>query len=477
MRYLLFVLLLILPVFAGAQTRVYVTQDQPQQIRQFRGGVDALNYFRLPVQGGHSIPAGDSLWFVRVNPGDGNVYMWDGLTWKCVSCGSGSGADSSVFATNYRLDTTRSGLEQGLNDTAAVLRDSIASLRGDIPDISGLVPQSRTITINGSTQDLSANRSWTIPVPDTSSLRADIDANSDSILVHRADIDSKEPTITPGTTADYWRGDKTWQPFPAIPDVSGLIPYSDTGNLIATTYGVDTAKQNIRDEIDNLPAPPVQSVNGQTGNVVLQFMDTAYVSGDTIYAEKGGNTFIVGVMTGGGGLDSAAVSAIVADSLTNVIRQGGNSFLPSPGNDFIGTNNNNNLNIKTNNVTRIQLINNGAININQGTSGNTGMTILANGNTSIGKNTNTGDKLEVSGASTYDGTSASTGYIARWRNSSGTVVAQFNNNNTVQFNSISGTGTGVVTADDDGVLTIERPPSSGTYTLKSIDGVIQWVED
>lgn len=30
-------------------------------------------------------------------------------------------------------------------------------------------------------------------------------------------LSGKEPTITAGTIADYWRGDKTWQPFPSIP--------------------------------------------------------------------------------------------------------------------------------------------------------------------------------------------------------------------------------------------------------------------
>lgn len=487
MRYFLFVLLLILPVFSGAQTRVYVTQDQPQQIRQFRGGVDALNYFRLPVQGGHSIPAGDSLWFVKVNPGDGNIYMWDGLTWKCVSCGSGSGADSSLFVTLTRLIDSLNAMRSALADTSQAIRD-------DFPDVSGFVQYSDTANMlapyvrsvvfldslqmhwnaiyalqsaapyyanvlfgdgapSGTPDNVNSayfdritwdtykwnGTSWDLQMAgglvDTTGIWKAINDTSAAL---RQAIDGKEDAITPGTTADYWRGDKTWQAFPFIPDSSDYWTRNDA----------DTSLQNIRDEIANIPAPPVTSVNGQTGNVVLQFMDTAYVSGDTIYAEKGGNTFVVGVMTGDTtGIWPAIMERVLyADTvgviatktnISNMWANGGNSFLPSPGNDFIGTNNNNNLNIETNNVTRIQLVDNGSININQGTSGNAGIFVSASGNTSIGKNTNSGNKLEVVGNSMFEsgvltaiGSSSTVGIAMSVRNSAGDSLLVIGNNPT-----------------------------------------------
>lgn len=58
--------------------------------------------------------------------------------------GSGGSNDSTIFATLYRLDTTRTGID------------------------SRKVSNGRTLTINGTTYDLSANRIWTIPVLDTS---------------------------------------------------------------------------------------------------------------------------------------------------------------------------------------------------------------------------------------------------------------------------------------------------------------------
>ena len=50
-------------------------------------------------------------------------------------------------------------------------------------------------------------------------------------------IGTKEPAITPGTTAQYWRGDKTWQTLP-IYTLSGLggVPTSRTLTINGTSY-------------------------------------------------------------------------------------------------------------------------------------------------------------------------------------------------------------------------------------------------
>jgi hypothetical protein len=45
---------------------------------------------------------------------------------------------------------------------------------------------------------------------------------------------NKEPIITAGTTAQYWRGDKTFQNFPAIP--AQFNPIAGTGTLLTGTY-------------------------------------------------------------------------------------------------------------------------------------------------------------------------------------------------------------------------------------------------
>lgn len=43
------------------------------------------------------------------------------------------------------------------------------------------------------------------------------DANKPVSTAQAAAISEKEPTIAAGTTAQYWRGDKSWQPLPSSP--------------------------------------------------------------------------------------------------------------------------------------------------------------------------------------------------------------------------------------------------------------------
>jgi hypothetical protein len=62
------------------------------------------------------------------------------------------------------------------------------------------------------------------------------------LLVNQIDLqaalNSKEPTITAGLITDYWRGDKSWQPFPSIPSVTpaALTKVDDT-NVTLTLGG------------------------------------------------------------------------------------------------------------------------------------------------------------------------------------------------------------------------------------------------
>ena len=118
------------------------------------------------------------------------------------------------------------------------------------------VPLTRKISINGQTADLSVDRAFSvdtipypslgIPLSNGTSWGASITNNSVnwntafswgnhaglySLLNHihiianvtglQTALDGKEPTITAGTTLQYWRGDKSWQTLP-IYTLSGL---------------------------------------------------------------------------------------------------------------------------------------------------------------------------------------------------------------------------------------------------------------
>lgn len=91
----------------------------------------------------------------------------------------------------------------------------------DAPESSGGgTPTSRTLTINGTTYDLSANRSWSVgdllssgsysnPTWITSLAWSKISGTPTTRSGYG--ITDAEPTISSGTTSQYWRGDKTWQ--------------------------------------------------------------------------------------------------------------------------------------------------------------------------------------------------------------------------------------------------------------------------
>lgn len=78
-----------------------------------------------------------------------------------------------------------------------------------------------------------------IPISEVTSLQTTLDGKSPVVHAHviadvtglQLALDSKEPVIAPGTTAQYWRGDKTWQTLPvgvttlaALTDVSLTSP-------------------------------------------------------------------------------------------------------------------------------------------------------------------------------------------------------------------------------------------------------------
>ena len=60
-----------------------------------------------------------------------------------------------------------------------------------------------------------------------------------SSATHASDLATKEPTITPGTTAQYMRGDKTWQ------DLASAV-------RIVTLNGLSTADVSVVSSLDNV---------------------------------------------------------------------------------------------------------------------------------------------------------------------------------------------------------------------------------
>src|SRR5690606_8218993 len=110
-------------------------------------------------------------------------------------------------------------------------------------DNSTYTPTGRTITINGIAQDLSADRTWTIPVVDTTSSSNRIDGTL-SITDTGAML---TPYLRKVDTTGKWLPVSTYIPDTASLSnrIDGKISFADTGSLVATPYQIDTATSRL----------------------------------------------------------------------------------------------------------------------------------------------------------------------------------------------------------------------------------------
>lgn len=116
---------------------------------------------------------------------------------------------------------------------------------GQVTGALGYTPitNARTLNINGTAFDLSANRTWTVGDVTTANLTAG--------------LATKENTITAGTNLQYWRGDKTWQTLntTAVPEGANLY-YTDSrarASVSLTTTGSGAASYNSSNGVLNIP--------------------------------------------------------------------------------------------------------------------------------------------------------------------------------------------------------------------------------
>jgi len=155
----------------------------------------------------------------------------DSLT---VGGGGGGGADSAIYATLYRLDTTRTRINGDLN---------------------GKVPMGRQLTINGVTYDLSSNRSWTISGAD-SAVYATLYRLDTTRTRTNADLNGKVPTgrqlTINGVTYDL-SSNRSWT-------ISG----ADSA-VYATLYRLDTTRTRINGDLNGkVPMGRQLTINGVT---------------------------------------------------------------------------------------------------------------------------------------------------------------------------------------------------------------------
>lgn len=144
-----------------------------------------------------------------------NIGDITGITTSVVPEGS------NQYFTNARARSAISLSVTGISG-AATYNNTTGALNIPTYTLTGLggVPATRTITINGSTLDLSQDRSWTISVGGSGNWGSIGGTLSSQTDLQNA-LNAKEGTISSGTTSQYWRGDKTWQALPVY-TLSGL---------------------------------------------------------------------------------------------------------------------------------------------------------------------------------------------------------------------------------------------------------------
>ena len=269
-----------IPITTGTQAKVLVPG--------VNGRISSATVAQLITQSGGNLVSSvfGRTGVVTAQQGD---YNTDQVTEGQAQYFSTSRARKSIFLTTFNTSgpaTYDSGT--GILNIPQYVSDSGSGTGGSY------VPLTRTITINGQTADLSVDRAFsidTIPYPSTgiplsngTSWGASITDNSAnwntaygwgnhaglySLLGHthtianvtglQTALDGKEPTIAAGTTAQYWRGDKSWQTLPiySLPiatttilggvKVDGVTITIDANGVIsgANTYVLPTATSTI----------------------------------------------------------------------------------------------------------------------------------------------------------------------------------------------------------------------------------------
>lgn len=194
------------------------------------------------------------------------IYNFTGTSLQYTK-GDGSYA---TFPTSLSSFTNDAGYLTGINSSQVV------SALGYTP-----TPSARTLTINGVSQDLSTNRTWTVGdvtssslsttlsgYVTTSSLNTALSNYTTSVNLSTA-LAGKENTITAGTTSQYWRGDKTWATLNTtnVPEGTNLY-YTDARARASNSAGTGISYNTTTGVITNSAPDQTVSITGSGGTTV-----------------------------------------------------------------------------------------------------------------------------------------------------------------------------------------------------------------
>lgn len=218
------------------------------------------------------------------------VVSVNGYTGAVVLTTSDVAEGTSLYFTNTRaqnaITLTTTGSSGASTYTSGTLNIPNYTLSG-----LGGVPSTRTLTINGTAYDLSADRSWSVgTVTSVAALTigttgTDITssvANGTTTPVITLNIptasatnrgalsstdwstfNAKEPAITAGTTSQYFRGDKTFQTLntTAVTEATNLY-YTDARARLSLSFTAGSGAYNSTTGVITIPTNTNQLTNG-----------------------------------------------------------------------------------------------------------------------------------------------------------------------------------------------------------------------
>jgi hypothetical protein len=184
-------------------------------------------------------------------------------------------SEKANYALKTYVDTSISNLVDSAPGTLDTLNELAAAL-GDDANFSTTITtligtKEPAITAGTTAQYWRGDKTWQIlPVYTLSSLGA-------------------EPAIAAGTSSQYWRGDKTWQTLPVY-TLSGLggVPSTRTLTINGTSYDLSANRSWTI-------AAGVSSFNTRTGDITLTSADVTGALGYTPYNSTNPNGYITGI--------------------------------------------------------------------------------------------------------------------------------------------------------------------------------------
>lgn len=177
------------------------------------------------------------------------------------------------------------------------------------------VGYSTTAVSNGLYYPLSANPSSYVT---SSSLSAELSSYATTSSM-TSGLNSKEPTISNGTSAQYYRGDKTWQTFPTIPTNNNQLT-NGSGFLTSsslTPYSTKIVSDGLYYPLSSNPSNYLTSVPAQSWSSI---------TGKPTFKKQ--ETFSVTTITGGSFTGAFGVAYAVAPNIqANIVGGTPNQFI------------------------------------------------------------------------------------------------------------------------------------------------------